>query len=158
MWVGSNYDWGQDFWRLCEWRKGLSPDAVVCATYYGPAQPKDVGLAISGLPNTCFWWSSDEDREQDSRSSPKEFYWAVSSNVLNGLSGPFLRSDGGVDPDIIQTAELAPSRACARIGKTILVFKVVRDFNPPSEARTIPLRSIAGCIRPVPDVPLYTSP
>ena len=123
LFLGSNYDWGQDLLRLRTWAGQHSPDAVAVACY-GVLKPEKIGFRTRGLP-LDFLKSDQRVLEADRRSYERgDFYWAISSNILNGLSTRFTLENGAELWGRIHSPLLDPKNAVARIGYSIFVFRV----------------------------------
>lgn len=81
---------------------------------------------------------------------PRTFYWAVSSNILNGMSGRFKLHDGRVLFARINTKALDPEKALFRVGKTIYVFRIDPDSSIGAEPR-VPRSALQRSLVPFKD-------
>jgi hypothetical protein len=140
--LGSNYDWGQDLFRLKRWadqHPGAQPLAVA---YYGEIVPGEVGLRTRRPPRCLF-----QNSGQSTVESQDGFYWAISSNVLHGLPGRIVDDTGFGPPGIVRSAHLTPEKAVARVGYSIYIFQVGPTRNLPSRPDHLTVDMLAGCIK-----------
>ena len=126
--LGSNYDWGQDLFRLKRWADEHPEVRPLCVSSFGVLSPPEVGLAARGLP-LRFLEPPDSDREPPPAPAPA-FFWAVSSNYLNGLPGWFTFDDGSRSFASLRPSVLRPEQAFARVGATIFVFAIPPTPDP----------------------------
>lgn len=144
MFVGSNYDWGQDLFRLRRWAHGhpdLRPLAVV---YHGVIEPSEVGLETC-LPPASFFTRPAEVPDTGPRG---DFYLAVSSNGLHGLPCHIDGGGGFCAMGIIRSPLLRPENAIARVGRSIYVFRVEAAGGTPGPTG-LSAAAMAGCVREV---------
>lgn len=154
--IGSNYDWGQDLYRLKAWadrNRHLRPLKV---TYYGALEPELVGLVPAALP-ISFVASPTQTGEPDDSSLPSDFFWVISSNTLHGLTTPVSLGSNMWIEGVFQSPLLTPENAFARIGSTLYVFHVVPGATSRT-ARTLSVRELTGCIREMRDGDLTAAP
>jgi len=127
VFIGSNFDWGQDLVRLKKWSDDHPLLKPIVVTYYGVLDAEDVGLPNRGLPGQ--FWRGAESAQPLVTDLPREpFYWAISSNVLNGLPCWMKLETGAGFEGTIHSPFLKPENAIARIGSSIYMFKII----PPS--------------------------
>lgn len=148
---GSNFDWGQDLYRLKRWaieNPDLSPLAV---SYYGPVAPEFVDLPLRALPTSLVANYDGEPSTAIARApkGTRYFYWALSSNFLNGMTEQFRLDDGSIYQGRIHTNLLKTENAVARIGYSIYIFRIGVTDEYHQLPRTIPLFRLKGCIHRV---------
>jgi len=140
---GSNYDWGQDLQRLRAWHDENPGKRPFVASYYGPVGADYLDLPVGPLPVSWF-----DPPDKGVSSAPKTpFYWAVSSNLMNGIVGDFSLDDGRFFQGVLSSPALKPGRACAQVGSTIFVFRIVPDGTPPGSVPQIEIGELRGCLR-----------
>ncbi len=139
LFLGSNYDWGQDLFRLKRWAEEHPQARPLCVSYFGVLDPAATGLGARGLPRR-FLATGAEGASRGSDAPCAPFYWAVSSNYLNGLPGWFRLDDGSTVHAALRPSSLRREQAVARIGSTIFIFVV----SPPrTDAPALPGRGEA---------------
>jgi hypothetical protein len=121
--VGSNYDWGQDLYRLqrwCESNREKMPRTFVF--YYGPIGPPLVG--ISGMPGFPDEATKDRLAMSARGDDAKPYYFLVSSNFLNGTSGPYFPAAGAkVYGTLVLVGPPGELRPVERVGSTLFLFR-----------------------------------
>ncbi len=81
------------------------------------------------------------------RESSEEFYWAVSSNVLNGLPGVVTLEDGSEFLGAVFSPHMRPENAIARVGSTIYIFRVGTAPGGSAASRNaLSPKALEGCI------------
>lgn len=150
VFLGSNFDWGQDLLRLKAWSDQHPDIRPLVVTFFGMITPDVAGIKEEALPASLL----ERGTESPSRSEAdprikRDFYWAISSNILNGMVTPPIAIDGARIETVLQSPLLKPENAIARIGYTIYIFHVVPDDEP--EIRPFALRQgdLRGCLREV---------
>jgi hypothetical protein len=108
-------------YRLKDWCEKHPEAQPIAISYYGVLNPSTLGIRDRGLPMCCL---RADMAEVDSHVSRAPFYWAVSSNILNGLTGPMMLEDGSAISATIRSPILQPSSALARVGSTIYIFRI----------------------------------
>lgn len=125
LFLGSCFDWGQDLHKLAAWQKVNADRSPLVVSYYGAVEPEYVGLSAKTLPPSFF--REYRALVHSVAETPRTFYWAVSSNLINGMSGVFHLHDGRGVVARIESGALDPRKALNRIGSTIFVFRVEPD-------------------------------
>jgi Dolichyl-phosphate-mannose-protein mannosyltransferase len=141
--LGSNYDWGQDLFRLKAWagrHPGYSPLIV---SYYGMLMPEAVGLSRAPVPD-CFL-ASDLDPVEEVEPSA-DFYWAISSNYLNGMAIASMQVGRRGIVAVIQSPLLKPENAIARVGYSIYIFHISAT-DKPGPGPSLSSRDLRKCLR-----------
>jgi len=124
--LGSNYDWGQDLFRLNRWAEEHPEARPLCVSTFGVLSPSEVGLGARGLPRS-FLEAAAPARGPEQAPA---FFWAISSNYLNGLPGWFLFDDGSRSFASLRPSILRPEQAVARVGSTIFIFAIPPTPGP----------------------------
>jgi hypothetical protein len=154
--IGSNYDWGQDLHRLKAWADRNRQIQPLEVTYYGAVETESVGLKPAMLPES-FLTLTDLNSGDDDTSIRSDFFWAISSNSLHGLTTPIAVGPNAWIEGVMQSPLLIPENAFAQIGSTIYVFHIVP--GPGSKInRTLSARDLRGCIREMRDGDLTAAP
>ena len=148
LFLGSNFDWGQDLIRLKAWCDSNPDRKPLVISYYGSVAPDFVGLTENTLPPSFL--RDDSGWQSPVTEMPRTFYWAVSSNILNGMSGRFSLHDGRVLFARINTKVLDPEKALFRVGKTIYVFRIDPDSSIGAEP-SVPRSELHRCLVPFDD-------
>ena len=86
---GSNYDWGQDLSALRRWYDKNPTRRPLVVSYFGAAPVEIIGIPEQTLP-ASFFLGSGQEYEEANVSTHESFYWAISSNLMNGIFGNFL--------------------------------------------------------------------
>ena len=161
IFLGSNFDWGQDIIRLHQWHEINDPLTSLALSLYGPFDPHLFGIHSIGLPSSFYRNNSAKPGENEAMTQVPEqaesdFYWAISSNILHGFSGPMPKPNE-VDPSIgvLTTRELTPDRAVAKIG-SIYVFKVIPEG--PAAGKSIYASDLTNCIKKAEFSDIYVTP
>ena len=144
MFLGSNFDWGQELFRLKAWaheNPGLRP---LCVAYYGPIDPVEIGIETC-LPPSNFFRAPHQYPGDGPHGC---FYLAISSNGLNGLPCQIAGALSLLPLQIIQSPRLKPETAMARVGRTIYVFRVETPGASAGD-KVLTTGQLAGCIRDV---------
>jgi dolichyl-phosphate-mannose-protein mannosyltransferase len=140
---GSNYDWGQDLYGLEQWVV-KHDEARTYISYYGAISPGILALPRYPLPRS-FLSGGVAGHSPEHERPQLPFFWAVSSNYLNGMSCHFNFDDGTNPYGIIRPGRLDTRRAIARIGYSIYIFMITSDRASPRDM-TIPFDDLEGCI------------
>jgi len=119
---GSNYDWGQDLYRLRQWYDLHPKNFPLAVTYFGAVPPEFVGVPEGALPS--YFVRSEERESTEVNKAQRSFYWAISSNFLNGVNGRFRLDDGSYVIGRLRSPFLTPENAITRIGSSIYVFAI----------------------------------
>lgn len=157
VFIGSNFDWGQDLHRLKAWSDKNLAQSPLAITYYGVIDPESIGLRVASLP-IDFCRSEDQSTVQEDTIVNKPFYWAISSNTLNGLPGSILLEDGSMFLGLVKSASLKPERAIARIGYTFYVFRIVPNHQQLKDDRDIIISDLKSSIERLKYNYSYASP
>lgn len=144
IFMGSNFDWGQDLYNLSQWWKDRPESLPLAVSYYGVLPPQAVGLPQRGLP-LDFWFAEGHDREAG-RAEPYEFFWAISSNYLHGLTCLVSFEGGQTIYGSIHSPQLVPERAFAHIGYSLYIFRICNSRCQRHDRGHISGRSLSGCI------------
>jgi len=144
--VGSNYDWGQDLDELKRWHERQGGRLPLALAYYGVIDPKNVGIREMGLPRD-FWKRENFGQARGAGILSEPFYWAVSTNVLNGMSGASLPDGGRRLLSTLRSRALNPERAVARVGCSLFVFKI--DPTRPASPDSISPDELKGCLEEI---------
>ena len=140
MFLGSNYDWGQDLLRLKRWSDAHPRMKPLAVAFYGPMIPSEIGLETHLPPASMFRHSHDLPE-----GLGESFYLAVSSNGLHGLPCHIDGGTGACAVGIFRSPLLRPENAIARVGSTIYVFRVgPRDET--ANNRSLSVDQLDGCI------------
>ncbi|MGC8642995.1 MAG: ArnT family glycosyltransferase [Isosphaeraceae bacterium] len=153
MFLGSNFDWGQDLFRLKTWadqNPGLRP---LCVVFYGPIDPVEIGIGTC-LPPSSFFRAP---HQLPGEGPPGCFYLAVSSNGLHGLPSQIAGASSILPLQIIESPRVKPESAMARIGRTIYVFRVEAPTASAGD-KALVAEQLAGCIRDVGPDDLVSTP
>ncbi|MFI5456705.1 MAG: ArnT family glycosyltransferase [Isosphaerales bacterium] len=157
VFLGSNFDWGQDLLRLKWWCDEHPDTRPIALSFYGTVDPESIGLRVRPLP-TSFDRPAEESRAEFRSGSPKPFFWAISSNVLHGMPGLIMLEDGSMGLGLVQSPLLKPEKAVARIGQTIYVFRIGPSSRQLESGNTIPFDRLYGCVDLSVNVHLLVSP
>ncbi|MGC8641871.1 MAG: hypothetical protein ACP5XB_18550, partial [Isosphaeraceae bacterium] len=145
--MGSNYDWGQDLFRLKPWCEASPDRQPVAVCYYGELSPESLQVRTMGLPES-FLSVQEEDPPPTAAQEQKPFYWAVSWNFLAGLSMDVTLANGLRDRAMVDPTRLSPDLACARIGYTMFVFHILPDHAPFARG-SLTYGQLRSCLRRV---------
>jgi energy-coupling factor transporter transmembrane protein EcfT len=145
MFLGSNYDWGQDLYRLRRWYDQNLSMRPLSVTYFGAGPSDLIGIPMGTLTASFFEANREEQRGIAIGTAP-DFYWAISSNFLNGMSESFRLDNGESVPARIRSPLLKPENAVARVGATIFIFRIGPCTVKPSDMRTIGPEALKGCL------------
>ena len=123
LFLGSNFDWGQDLLRLKRWCDENPHSLPIAFSFYGAVYPKSVGLQVRPLPGSFEQLDGDGDAMPEiPAGTAYPFYWAISSNVLNGMPGLTLLADGTMQQALVRSPLLKPENAAALVGAHNLHF------------------------------------
>ncbi len=154
IFLGSNFDWGQDLLRLKRWADENPQARPLAVAYYGPMAPSEIGLPEDRVP-ASFHRHSTGSHEDDPYGA---FYWAISSNALHGLPHIMVVStDGRWDLRIIDSPYLRPENAIARAGYSIYIFRIEPRGAPSAGAR-LSADLLSGCIQEIGPKDLMATP
>jgi hypothetical protein len=145
VFIGSNYDWGQDLGRLRRWLDEHADGRPVAVTYYGILDPEDVGIRNRGVP-VEFWRSREAGAPQGPGYLREPFYWAISSNVLNGLPCWIKPDTGSGFEGTVHSPLLKPENAVARAGSSIYVFSIVPSGSGSATRPTLSSHDLSDCV------------
>jgi hypothetical protein len=140
MFLGSNYDWGQDLFRLKHWSDDHPKMKPLVVAFYGPMVPSEVGLETRLPPATLFRHPHDMPAGVDG-----PFYLAISSNGMHGLPSYIDGGPGITVAGIFRSTWLRPENAIARVGSTIFIFRVSPGTGA-TGAGTLTVEQLAGSI------------
>lgn len=155
VFLGSNFDWGQDLFNLKRFADANPNYRPLIVTYFGVLTPEAIALESQGLPASFLTNeaspSSEDENEASSDSANNNvpdmgFYWAISSNILNGLTTAPLLMNGETVMAVIQSPLLKPQNAFARVGHSIYVFHVTTQ-DQPLITPSLNLRDLRSCLR-----------
>jgi len=144
---GSNYDWGQDLYRFRSWydkHPGLRP---LSFSYYGAIGPDYLGIPAWTLPASLLQEGATGALKPWVQGANRPFYWAISSNILNGMTGYFVLDNGFTYRGRIRSPHLRREDAIARIGYSIYVFRIDPAGMQPPSSGGIELRNLSGCLK-----------
>lgn len=144
---GSNYDWGQDLYRFRAWYESHSDLRPLAFSYYGPLTPDFIGIPAAPLPSSFVEHTTLEAAGRNTPESQKVIYWAVSSNLLHGMTEFYPLDDGFTYRGRVQSALMSSENAYDRIGYSIYVFKIAPEASTAESGHTLSLDELAGCIR-----------
>lgn len=148
VFLGSNFDWGQDLLRLKAWSDRHPEIRPLAVSYFGMITPDVAGIKEEGLPASFLDRRAEgRGRHEDDPRIRRGFYWAISSNILNGMVAPPVSIDGARIETVLQSPLLRPENAFARIGYTIYIFHVVPDDDPGIRPLALKQESLRGCLR-----------
>ena len=132
LFLGSNFDWGQDLLRLKRWCDENPHSLPIAFSFYGAVYPKSVGLQVRLLPGSFEQLDGDGDAMPEiPAGTAYPFYWAISSNVLNGMPGLTLLADGTMQQALVRSPLLKPENAAALVGRTIYIFGIGSPSGQP---------------------------
>lgn len=144
MFLGSNFDWGQDLFRLKRWADAHPRLRPLAVAYYGPIVPTEIGLETCPLPDSLF-----QNPNEVSEEGPREgFYLAISSNGLHGLPCHIVGDLDSYKVGIIRSKLLRPENAVARVGHSIYVFRVEPRSESPEDHR-LTVDKLVACIKEI---------
>ncbi len=125
VFLGSNYDWGQDLFRLRRWSEDHPYALPLIMAYYGPVPSHLMGYPTAELPPDLFV-PNDKSIKIIPESMPRRSYFcAVSSNYLNGLEGPIPIIGYGTIRGIFKLpGHIDINKPYARIGYSILIYRI----------------------------------
>lgn len=122
--AGSDFDWGQDLYRLVRWHAAHPTARPLVVLYYGVLNPRDLGIDDAGLPDALL--GAGELDPAGASDHPREpFFVAISSNFLTGKPARVRSESGRNLYAFLSSPRLRFENATARIGQTIYVFHVV---------------------------------
>lgn len=120
--IDSNLDWGQDLYRLAEWRQTIPPSEPVFAAHFHRIDPRVFGIDVEPLilPD-----------QFSSASQLRSGYYVISASLLRGMPWYSLeRSDGTVDR--YRLGALRPFleiEPVTLVGQSLKVFYVPRKLG-----------------------------
>ncbi len=138
--LGNNYDWGQDLFRLKRWADENPRMRPLAVAYSEPMNPAEIGLETCLPPASLF-----RHPHELPEGTVGPFYFAVSSNVLHGLPCQIVGGAGASASGILRSPWLRPENAVARVGRTIYIFRVERE-NGISNGPHLTTGQLASCI------------
>jgi hypothetical protein len=153
MFLGSNYDWGQDLFRLVRWAQANPELRPLSVVYYGPIDPAETGLATSLPPAALF----RNPRDVPAEGPTGVFYLAISSNGLHGLPCQFAGASASRQLQIVQSPHLTPEKAVARVGRTIYIFRIEPPGTSQDDNR-LTIEMLKGCIKDIEPGDLISTP
>ncbi len=142
--LGSNFDWGQDLLQLKDWYDRHPEAQPLALSYHGFTDPQSIGIRTRPLP-ICFDQACEVVCPGGQANHDETFYWAISSNVLNGLAGSIFLEDGTMRLGLVRSTVLKPENAVARIGQTIFVFRIGSGRDQPAARNSISVVLLHGC-------------
>jgi len=140
IFLGSNYDWGQDLMRLKRWVDENPQVKPLVVIYYGPTTPLDIGLETHLPPALLF-----RHHHNFPEGNQEDFYLAVSSNALHGMPCQIVGIEGDSGSITLHSALLRPENAVARVGRTIYIFRIGKSGSE-TDHRFLPLAKLLGCL------------
>lgn len=141
--VGSNFDWGQDLLRLSRWSKVHPECKPLVVTFYGALNPTILAIGDAGVPMEFL--PQEVPANPQPTAPRRDFYWAISSAVLNGLASVVLPENEVQSLYILDSPLLKPENAVERIGYSIYIFRI-GDRDDPA-CKTIGFNRLRGCFR-----------
>jgi Dolichyl-phosphate-mannose-protein mannosyltransferase len=157
VFLGSNFDWGQDLLRLKRWCDDHPDARPIALSYYGVVDPESIGLPMSPLPARFDRFTTRGVAEPEN-DGERPFFWGISSNVLNGLPGTIKLQNGSMHPGLVRSPWLRPENAVAQIGYTIYLFRIGSISKPSQVGTTIPIDHLYECVRTHINVDTLVSP
>lgn len=145
IFIGSNFDWGQDLFRLSQWWKDRPEPLPLSVSYYGVLDSEAVGLPQHGIP--LAFWEPNTQKDDVNRTERGDFLWAISSNYLHGLPGSISLAGGQNIYASIHSPLLTPENAFARVGYSIYVFKISVHKHQDGPEKAISFDRLLGCIK-----------
>jgi len=120
--AGSNFDWGQDLFRLQQWAVEHPGREPLVLLYYGALNPDLLSHKPAKVPDRFL------DTGVDTPSPPgpgKPFYLAISKNLLHGVPCDLPLESGRFVSAAVNSPFLKYKNAVDRVGHTIYIFRVV---------------------------------
>ncbi len=146
--LGSDYDWGQDLRRLRYWSAQHPAINPLILSYFGVLETSALGFEKRELPLSLLL-SATPGADDARPKTTRNFYWAISSNMLNGVPNWF-NFEGGLRVYCsLNRNTFNTKNSIAQVGNTMFIFKI-EDFRlivPPNSVVDAP--SIAGCLRKI---------
>lgn len=123
VFLGSNYDWGQDLGRLKLWSQA-NPDKTprTFVLFYGSIEPRIQGvIARLGFPDAK---AKDHFAAEDlERNRP--YYFAISSNFLNGMPCTYRSLEGAPTiGTLVLDNNIGSWEVSDRVGGAVFILKV----------------------------------
>ncbi len=143
IFMGSNFDWGQDLFRLKNWADQLPDSTRLIVSYYGPISPTELSIPTTEAPS-CLW---DPNSNCDNIYGGF-MYWAISSNSLNGLPTIVFGDKSESPPGVIQSSLLNPKKSYTRIGSTIFIFRIVDNHVISPHSYDLKIDDLKYCLKP----------
>ncbi len=145
--AGSDLDWGQDLYRLAQWRTDHPEQRPMSILYYGVISPDLLGLNDSKVPDFFL----DSTPEDEANAEPrKHLYLAISANLLLGSPADVILESGRNVTAYTNPRLLGFDNAFARVGMTIYLFEVVPALQEARTARPILFERLRSCLHEVP--------
>ena len=145
--AGSDLDWGQDLYRLAQWRIDHPEQRPMNILYYGAINPDLLGLNDSKVPD--FFLDSTPDDEANAEPR-KHLYLAISANLLLGSPADVVLESGRYVTAYTNPQLLSFDNAFARVGMTIYLFEVVPALHEARTARPILFDRLRSFLHEVP--------
>lgn len=153
IFMGSNFDWGQDLFRLKKWADQLPNSTRLIVSYYGPISPTELSIPTTEAPR-CLW--DPNVNCKDMRGGL--IFWAISSNLINGLPAIVFGDKHESPPGIIKSSLLNPQNAYSRIGSTIFIFRIVDNRMLHTCSYDLKIDDLKYCIKPIQNDDLLVTP
>lgn len=153
MFLGSNFDWGQDLFRLKRWANDHPRLRPLAVAYYGPMVPTEIGLATD-LPPAVFFQHPHEVPAGDLRA---DLYFAISSNGLHALPCHIVGGVGAGAVGLVRSPLLRPENAVVRVGHSIYVFRI-GPRGGSSGGNRLAADGLMGCIKQIEPEDLRDTP
>lgn len=153
IFMGSNFDWGQDLFRLKKWADQLPNSTRLIVSYYGPISPTELSIPTTEAPR-CLW--DPNVNCKDMRGGL--IFWAISSNLINGLPAIVFGDKLESPPGIIKSSLLNPQNAYSRIGSTIFIFRIVDNRMLHTCSYDLKIDDLKYCIKPIQNDDLLVTP
>ncbi len=142
--LGSNYDWGQDLFRLKRWYENQPDRRPLSMTYYGVLSSEALGLSTVGVPESFLDIGSGDSSVTEGQ---RGFYWVISANILNGMPGNVSLDNGLKFRAMVRSDRLTFDNAFARVGDTLYIFRIDADARVASP-RSLTCRQLRACLKP----------
>ena len=123
IFLGSDYDWGQDLMRLRYWSSQHPEIYPLVLNYFGILEISHMGFQDIELSPSLLHPSGDEFHGSEEESKG-DFYWAISSNILNGVPNWVQFTSGMQYYCTVDREKFLPTRSILNIGNTIYIFKI----------------------------------
>ncbi len=145
--AGSNFDWGQDLYRLRRWRDEHSDGTPLIVLFFGALDPNYLGLNDGHLPDGFL--DTGEYPPEQSAEDRKPFYLAISKTLLDGVAADVYLKSGRFVYAIADSPWLKYDNAIERVGQTIYIFRVVPGIPEGETTKAITYDQLRASFREV---------